>query len=173
MANRLLEGVSREEDGLVIDLGAGLGPVSAHMMRSGIAKDRIIAIEVNGVFKELFAARCPGVRLVIADARELKAILDREAPGRKISAIVSSLPIRVLGSQLTENILQQVKSVLRERGGVLIQYSYALWLNYPLQDYGLAPGSASIVWKNLPPARVESYRVWNKRTTKLIAMSAK
>ncbi len=158
LTNRLVGGVSREDDGLVVDLGAGPGPVSARMLRSGIAGDRIIAVETMGVFKEIFTARCPGVRFVVADARNLKTILDREAPGQKISAVVSSLPFRTLGPRLTEEILREVRLVLRERGGVLVQYSYALWLKYPLRKNGFAPGPASVVWRNLPPARVESYR---------------
>ncbi|MDR2504069.1 MAG: methyltransferase domain-containing protein [Deltaproteobacteria bacterium] len=158
LTRRLLGGISKEDDGLVVDLGAGPGSVSARMLRSGIAKERIIAIEAISDFRGLFAARCPGVRFVVADARELKKVLDREAPGRKISAIVSSLPFRVLGTRLSANILRETHMVLRERGGVLIQYSYALWLKYPLRDNGFVPLSASVVWVNMPPARVELYK---------------
>jgi Phospholipid N-methyltransferase len=157
LTDRLLAGISRRDDGLVIDLGAGSGPVSAAMLRSGIARDRIIAVEALGGFAAPFSARCPGVRLVVGDARNLNAILDREAPGRPVSAIVSSLPFRVLGPDLTRDILREIHLVLRERGGTLVQYSYAWWMRYPLRASGFTPMRASIEWKNLPPARVEAY----------------
>ena len=159
LTDRLLAGVSRRDDGLVIDLGAGSGPVSAAMLRSGIARDRIIAVESLGSFAAPFSARCPGVRLVVGDARNLKAILDREAPGRPVSAVVSSLPFRVLGPDLTRDILREIHLVLEERGGTLVQYSYAWWMRYPLRASGFTPMRASVEWKNLPPARVEAYAV--------------
>lgn len=157
LSERLLDGISTDGDGLVIDLGAGSGPVSACMLRRGIPTKRILAIEALEDFAAPFAERCPGVRLLIGDARNLKSILDSVAPGQKISAVVSSLPFRALGPQTTEDIMREIHRVLRERGGVFIQYTYAWWLRYPLREHGFDPQRASVVWKNLPPARVEAY----------------
>ncbi|RRD69614.1 MULTISPECIES: hypothetical protein [unclassified Desulfovibrio] len=108
--------------------------------------------------EKIFTDRCPDVRFIVADAEELKTVLDREVPGKKISAVVSSLPFRTLGPRRTENILRELDLVLRKRGGMPIQYRYALRLKFPLQNNRLTPISTSIVWGNLPPARVESYR---------------
>jgi|GEM_PF-681238 len=164
LSRQLLHGIPIEGNGLVIDLGAGSGPVSEGMLHLGIAKDRILAVEALDAFKAPFSARCPGVPLVIGDARDLKAILDREAPGREVCAVVSSLPFRVLGPELTHSILDEIHLVLGERGGRLMQYSYAWWLRYPLKDNGFEPASARMVWNNLPPARVEAYLAAVPRT---------
>lgn len=158
LAKALFSRVPHEDIGLIIDLGAGTGSVSYGMLRAGVPRERIIAVEALPGFGEAFAERCPGVRFIEGKAEQLGAVLDREAPGRGISAIVSSLPFRVLGPKLGDAILREIQSVLRERGGLLIQYTYAWWLTYPLQKRGFEPASASIVWKNIPPARVESYK---------------
>lgn len=157
LTRQLLAGISTEERGLVIDLGSGSGSVSESMVNLGIAKDRIIAVEALAKFKAPFAARCPGIPIVIGDARNLRVILNTVAPGREISAVVSSLPFRTMSPALTKSIIEELHQTLQERGGRLVQYTYAWWLRYPLQQYGFIPDSAAIVWKNLPPARVESY----------------
>jgi phosphatidylethanolamine/phosphatidyl-N-methylethanolamine N-methyltransferase len=158
LIEQLLNGADIGDQGLVIDLGAGSGVVSEGMLRCGIQTDRIIAIETLEDFAESFAVRCPGIPLVIGDAGNLKTILDRVAPGRKISAILSSLPFRAMLPTTAGVILDGIHAVLRERGGRLVQYSYAWWLRYPLQNNGFSPVAANIVWRNLPPARVEVYR---------------
>lgn len=165
LTRRLLHGLSTEESGLVIDLGAGSGPVSEGIARLGIPKDRIIAIEAIDGFKESFAQKCPGIPFITGDARNLKTILDKEVPGREISAIISSLPFRALGPALTEEILDEVRLVLQERGGRFVQYTYAWWLHYPLQGNGFAPETARIVWNNMPPAKVELYQAVSDENT--------
>lgn len=158
LAEELLNGMSPDDQGLIIDLGAGSGPVTEHMLQSGIRAERIIAIEALDDFAESFFRRCPGIPLLIGDAGDLKAILDRVAPGRQVSAIISSLPFRAMSPDVTQRILTEIHAVLRERGGKLVQYSYAWWLQYPLKGNGFAPMAAKTVWNNIPPARVETYQ---------------
>ncbi len=158
LAARLIAAVSGEDNGLIIDLGAGPGPVSAQLLRAGVAPERIIAIEADKNFAAPFARCCGDLPLTIADALQLKSILDAEVPGKRISAIISSLPFRIMPPSLIGAILREVRGVMRERGGVLIQYSYAWWMRYPLTRYGFIPCYASVVMRNLPPARVEVYQ---------------
>lgn len=158
LADKLAATVPLGDNGLVIDLGAGSGPISAALLRAGVAGERIIAMDVLPGFRAGFTRRCPGVPFIVADARELAAVLDRYAPDRKISAVISSLPLRVLPRKTTRAVLKAVRTVLADRGGFFVQYSYAWWLRYPLRGYGLSPCAASMVFWNLPPARVEAYR---------------
>jgi phospholipid N-methyltransferase len=148
-----------ERPGLIIDLGAGSGIVSETLLRAGISPRRIVAVEISSGFVRVFQRRCPGVRLLIGDARHLGALLDEYAPAAPVTGIISSLPLRVFTSELIEEILQEIKSVVARRGGVLIQYTYAWWMRYPLAQYGFMPYEARSVLRNLPPAKVESYLV--------------
>ena len=157
LAAALISPVPLGGEGLIIDLGAGSGPVSAELIRAGIQKDRIIAVEALKGFSSSFSRHCPGVPLIIADAGNLGVVLEQHAPDRKVDAIISSLPFRTMSAEVTAAILAEVRKVMLERGGILVQYSYAWWLRYPLKRHGLAPQRASLVIRNLPPARVEAY----------------
>ena len=94
---------------------------------------------------------------MIGDARRLNAILDAHAPGQPLCAVLSSLPFRVMPAGLIQAILQEVHIAVENRGGLLVQYTSAWWMHYPLKKCGFSPQSSNIVLSNLPPAKVESY----------------
>ena len=155
----MISRVPLAEDGLIIDLGAGSGVVSKQLLHSGVSPERIVALELLSGFVENFQRNCPGVALQIADARDLSRVLDKQFSGLHVSGIISSLPFRVMPSSLVSEILQEVRTVAVKHNAVLVQYSYAWWMRYPLRKYGFHPNSAEIVMKNLPPAKVETYIV--------------
>ncbi|CAK7041572.1 MAG: hypothetical protein DELT_02848 [Desulfovibrio sp.] len=146
-------------DGLIIDLGAGSGVVSEELVKAGVAPERIMAVEISSGFSNVFNKRCPDVPLIIGDARALESMITRHNPSVGVSAIISSLPLRVIPSGIVVEIMNEMQSVLSKKGGVLIQYTYAWWMRYPLRRYGFTPCSARVVLGNLPPAKVESYAV--------------
>jgi phospholipid N-methyltransferase len=148
---------SHDCPGLIIDLGAGSGIVSETLLRMGVSPERIVAVEISPGFAQVFQRRCPGVRLLIGDARHLGALLDEYAPATPVTGIISSLPLRVFPAWLIGEILQEIKNVMSQRGGSLIQYTYAWWMRYPLSQYGFMPYASRSVLRNLPPAKVESY----------------
>ena len=145
--------------GLIVDLGAGSGIVSEQLVRNGIDASRIVAVEVSPGFKNIFQKRCPNVSLVVGNARNLSSILDAYDLSAPISGIVSSLPLRMMSASLVTEIMLEVKNTIEQRGGLLIQYTYAWWMRYSLSKYGFVPVSNQFVLKNLPPAKVEAYVV--------------
>lgn len=148
-----------EKEGLIIDLGAGSGAMSRQLLQVGITPDRIFALEISTGFAESFGRNCPGVSLCIGDACELGGLLDQYAPGRRVCGIVSSLPFRVLPAVKAERIVEEIRRVLVVHKALLVQYSYAWWMHYPLRKFGFSPCSAKLVINNIPPARVEAYTV--------------
>lgn len=144
-------------EGLIVDLGAGSGIVSEALVRSGIAPDRIMPLEISNSFCGAFTKRCPDVPLVVGDACALESIIATHYGSRPVCAIVSSLPIRVLHTSVQKKIMAQIRQVLATRGGVYVQYTYAWWRKYPLSTYDLRPQAACIVMRNIPPAKVEAY----------------
>lgn len=157
----LIESVPLYGNGLIIDLGAGSGSVTEELLRVGVAPERILALELSLGFSKVFSRRCPGVPLIIGDARHLNTILDTYAPGRELGAVISSLPFRVMPSWLVREILQEIHDAVSRKGGLLVQYTYAWWMRYPLSKYGFLPQSSNFVLGNLPPAKVESYASWS------------
>ena len=149
------------EGGLVIDLGAGSGAVSRQLLAAGVSPKRILALEVSSGFTESFRRQCPDLPLRIGDARYLSSLLQRHAPGMKVSSIISSLPFRVMSSRLVKEILEEIRMVAAVHDARLVQYSYAWWMRYPLREYGFMPVSSRLVALNVPPARVEVYTTMN------------
>lgn len=145
------------DNGLVIDLGAGSGMVTERLLQVGIAPERILAIELSPRLATMCRQRCPAATTLIGDARDLAAILTQHAPNERVACVLSSLPFRVMPAPLVRDILGAVKSVLLERGGFLVQYTYAWWQHYPLRQYDFRPVSVQHVLLNCPPARVEVY----------------
>ena len=155
----LIKAAPLVDDGLVIDLGAGSGIVTEELIKAGIAPERILAVEISSGFAGVFNRRCPDVPLIIGDARSLDSIITRHNPTSKVSAVISSLPLRAIPTNIVSEIMAELRNVLVGKGGTLIQYTYAWWMKYPLQRYGFNPRSARLVWGNIPPAKVESYVV--------------
>lgn len=148
--------------GIVIDLGAGSGIISAELIRAGVSPERIMAVEISEGFCKEFSTQCPDVPLIIGNACSLESIIASHHKNASVCAIISSLPLRVLPTAIVEEIMREVHTVLSQRGGVFIQYTYAWWLNYPLRQYGFIPKAAQIVSRNIPPAKIESYTILNQ-----------
>lgn len=158
LTRTLTEMADLEDGGVVVDLGAGAGIVSRELLLCGVAPERILAVEVSSGFSKAFSRQCPGVPLVVGDARNLGNILDAHAPGKNVCAVISSLPLAVLPALVTAAVMKELYAVLETRGGVLVQYTYLWWTNFPLRQYGFSPRDSRLVLKNVPPARVEGYR---------------
>lgn len=145
------------ENALVIDLGAGTGIISEQLLKVGIAPACILALDISENFRRQFDKNCKEIDLVINDASNLPEIVAQKYPDAPIHAIISSLPLRVLPEDKVCEIMAAIRRCLIERGGVLAQYTYAIWLHESLRKYGFAACSWHRVYTNIPPALVEVY----------------
>lgn len=150
---RLLEPV---EDGLVVELGAGTGVVTEALLARGVPLDRFVAVERSTALAELLRVRFPELRVICGDAANLRRLLRGHRPkgGRGPVQIVSSLPLRSIPAPKVREILGEIAALL-EHGGRWIQYTYALSPRQPPD--GFARRESVVVWKNVPPARVDVF----------------
>lgn len=137
--------------GLVIELGAGTGSVTAALLQQGVAPRRIMAIERAGAMAKLLRQRFPEIRVLQEDACQLSSFVPA---GQDVDCIVSSIPFVSLPSSVRTSVIQEIKAVLK--GGLLIQYTYA-WGNACLTEAGFARVGSRLVLGNLPPARVMTF----------------
>lgn len=144
-------------EGLIIDLGTGSGPVTGALLRAGVSPERIVAVERSPSFARIFSQRYCQVPLLIGDAANLRQMLDEKYPNNPVAAIISSLPFRAIPRKAATRILRELHETLVERGGVLVQYSYAWWQRDALSKQGFSTCRSRLVLQNVPPARVESY----------------
>ena len=129
---------------LVLDVGAGEGALTAHLVRAGA---RVVAVELNprraGVLRERF----PGITVVQADAASIPL------PGRPFRVVasppygISSALLRTLlapGSRLAAADLVLQRAVVgRYASGAAREFSLAVGLTLPRRAF-------------LPPPRVDS-----------------
>lgn len=148
---------TKSQCGLIIDLGAGSGVVSRALLDYGISPERILAVDISENFKNIFRKHCDGLELRTGDARNLDNIINRYSPSIPLQAVISSLPLRSLPGKIVSEIMYETRKVLRRRGGILIQYTYAFWMHSTLKTYGFMSHKSKFVPINFPPALVELY----------------
>jgi len=137
-------------DGLVVELGGGTGAVTQALLQQGVAPSRLTVVECSSVFVRHLRARFPGVTILQGDAAKLGELLPRDSC---IAAIVSSLPLRSLPPREASAIVAQWGALVG-KGGMVIQFTYALRDSGSLSLPGFLQCGNDIVWANCPPARV-------------------
>jgi phosphatidylethanolamine/phosphatidyl-N-methylethanolamine N-methyltransferase len=142
--------------GPVIELGPGTGPVTAALVRRGVAQDRLVLVEYNPEFCKLLKRRFPKATIVQGDAYDI-----RESVGDFIAepgaATVSSLPLFTKPTDIRLDLLKTALALMRP-GAPFIQFTYAVVPPIPTQAREYTARASNRVWLNLPPARVWVYR---------------
>jgi 23S rRNA (adenine-N6)-dimethyltransferase len=128
---------------LVLDLGAGEGALTAHLVRAGA---RVVAVELHPRRAAVLRERFPGITVLHADATEIPL------PGRPFRVVanppygISSSLLRTLlapGSRLVAADLVLQRAVVRKHAsGAARRYSLAVGLTLPRRAF-------------LPPPRVD------------------
>lgn len=160
LGRRMAAQVSVPAAGYVVELGAGTGPITAALLKRGVSPQQLISVECAPAMVDLLRNRYPNITVLNGSAARLDTLLSEhigsEGGPRRVSHIVSSLPLRSLPKTEVANIVHEIQKVLDD-DGKYIQFTYDL---RPGTDQALADlhhlGS-SVVWMNIPPARVKVY----------------
>lgn len=142
--------------GTVVELGPGTGAVTAALLARGVSPDRLVAVEYNPDFAEHLRARFPGLRVMVGDAYEFADTL-RHAGIANVAAVVSSLPLFTQPPLRRRHLLEQSMQAL-EPTRPFIQFSYALVPPVPAEAGNWTLDVSGWIMRNLPPARVWTYR---------------
>jgi len=158
LARAMARAVPSVNDGLVIELGPGTGPVTRALIESGVAASRLVLVEYDGDFCQLLRERFPAVRVVQGDAYRLVQTL-ADCRGRRVDAVVSSLPL-LNQPPARRNGLFDDAFALMGSDGVFVQFTYGPNSPIPLDHCqpGYLARASRRVWRNIPPARVWTYR---------------
>lgn len=142
------------ETGLVLELGAGTGSITHALLEQGVDPTRLIAIERSPMLVAHLRSRFPAIRVIEGDATQLVELLGSDAGG--VRAVVSALPLRSLPRTVAQQIVQQIQQLLPEHG-VLVQFTYDLRTPSVWHARTLTKERTRVVWKNIPPARVDTF----------------
>jgi 23S rRNA (adenine-N6)-dimethyltransferase len=129
---------------LVLDIGAGEGALTAHLVRAGA---RVVAVELNPRRARVLRERFPGITVLHADATSIRL------PGRPFRVVanppygISSALLRTLlapGSRLVAADLVLQRAVARKyASGAARRFSLTVGLSLPRRAF-------------LPPPHVDS-----------------
>src|SRR5579885_257032 len=157
LANEMASHVLKQNNGIVLELGAGTGVVTDAILQSGIKPEDMIVIEYSHDLVELLRNRFPNIKIIEGTAEHLSTLLLGEE--RKINTIISSLPLRSLPLAVSQAILDEIQHIL-PAGGRYIQFTYSFKRDRFSSRANFERCVSKRIWKNLPPARVD---VWVKR----------
>lgn len=148
----------------VVELGPGTGVITRAIAERLGPEAHALAIDIEPAFVAAIARRFPRVEAVCGSAAHLPALL-KARNMFPAAHIISGLPFASLAAEVTTTILDAVVESLRP-GGTFTTFQYLNGYPTPLatgfrremsERMGTAP-SRRIVWRNLPPAYVLTWR---------------
>ena len=136
----------------VIELGGGTGAITRGLLDAGVAPERLVVVERDEALHNLLVKRFPGVRVLRGDATHLTGLL-RPLGIRRVSAVVSGLPLLIMPKPVAQRIVEEVFALLAP-GAPMIQFTYGLFSPIPYRKFGVRGEVKRRVLNNLPPASV-------------------
>ncbi len=155
LASRMAASIDPVVPGPIIELGPGTGPVTQALLDRGIDPRRLFLVEYSADFVKLLRQRFPQVNIIQGDAYGLTDTLKPHIH-EPIAAIVSSLPLLTRPEKDRSRLLQAAFNLMLP-GSPFVQFTYMNASPIPLSS-GLSATVSRRIWKNLPPARVWTYR---------------
>lgn len=158
LASVMANWLPADPEAFVLELGPGTGAVTQAMLARGLREDRLIAIEMSARLAGLLRERFPRAQIITGNACHLDKLLRRHVRDvESVAAVISSLPLRVFTAEAAKGLAARIRTVLQP-GGNWIQYSYHLGVRRHEATARFDLLATHVVWRNLPPARVNVYQ---------------
>ena len=156
LAKAMAAAVNPDAPGMVVELGSGTGAITRALVERGIAEERLILIEADPQFCVLLKERYPAARVLSGDAYAAPRML-RELNVGPIAAVVSGLPLLTQKPVKRQRLLLGLLR-LGMPGSAFVQFTYFYRSPIPIGTRNIESDASPIVWWNLWPARVFTYR---------------
>mgnify|MGYP001556605521 CR=1 FL=1 len=154
LARHVVKHVPPDGPGKVVELGAGTGVITQALLRHGVPPQQLIAVERSGRLARQLRQRYPRIAVAEGDAAHLEQFLG--AQHIPVRAVVSGLPLRSLPISTVRMIMSSLDEALVP-GGLFIQFTYNLRAPVAAVPKHFSKVASSIVWRNIPPARVDVF----------------
>lgn len=148
--------VPLDQTGPVLELGPGTGAVTSALLAHGIDRTDLSVIEYSDDFSAHLRQSFPGLAVFTGDAYALDRLFTSQ-PEIQFRAIVSSLPLLNRPQADRQALIKQALSLLKP-GAPFIQFSYGLHAPIKPVDGLFGVKSSKWILRNVPPARVWTYR---------------
>jgi phosphatidylethanolamine/phosphatidyl-N-methylethanolamine N-methyltransferase len=158
LAKKMASYVDITQQGRVLELGPGTGPVTEALIKHGIAEERLILIEFDASFVKMLHERFPKATIIQGDAYTLTETLKNTlAPHEQLAAIISGLPLVTKPDTQRLSLLREALNMLAPNAP-FIQFTYAPLSPIPEIKSEFSVKGSVPIWRNVPPARVFVYR---------------
>jgi len=153
LVRRIVDGSPWPRFRRVVELGPGVGTVTAALLQRLPADARLLAVETNPQFVAELQRSLPDPRLlaVPGDACALPQLLARHGIGR-VDAVVSGIPFSTMPAATRHALLDAIAAALEDSGELLVYQHSALVL--PLLRERFAAVTPETEWRSLVPMRV-------------------
>jgi phosphatidylethanolamine/phosphatidyl-N-methylethanolamine N-methyltransferase len=157
LAQMMVRPIDASIPGPVLELGPGTGPVTQALVDRGIPEERLVLIEYSAAFVVLLKERFPRATVLQGDAYDVCGVL-KDVVDEPLAGIVSSLPL------LTKPVPQRARLLhdclgLSHPAATFNQFTYMV--APPIPSFAVPSATARgsrVIWRNIPPARVWTYR---------------
>lgn len=145
-----------DRPGVVLELGAGTGSLTAGLLNAGIPLQRLVAVECETRLVEVLQRKFPGLQTIAGDATQLDRLLGRRGIDR-LAVVVSSLPIKWFALDAQRAVVRACFDRLGA-GGRFLQITNAFSSPLRHNELEIAGREAARIWRNVPPAQIWAYR---------------
>ncbi|MCG8464269.1 MAG: methyltransferase domain-containing protein [Xanthomonadales bacterium] len=156
LSQAMLNAIEDDGEGMIVELGAGTGPITKRLSRQFPA-ERLLIIERDANMARHLREQFPELTVLTADARHILTHLK----SRPCCAVVSALPLLSLPAHDRQDIIATIAEAIGHNGQ-LVQFTYGFGSPIPkleAQQQKLYAHRERFILRNLPPATVWKYRV--------------
>lgn len=152
-SKKMLSNIRFEQAEIIVELGAGDGSITKHILSKMHKNTRLLSFEIDPVLCGILKEKVSDNRLtVINDSAEFLVDYLHKMGYEKADYVVSGIPFVMIPEELGDRILKAAKSILSKEG-CFIQFHYSL---IPKKRYKRIFDELDInlEMRNLPPAFV-------------------
>lgn len=150
LGEKMIENVDFDKARMIVELGPGTGVFTELILNRMHPDAKLLVFELNDSFYQNLAKRFddPRVQIIHDSAEKIADYTD----GKKVDAVISSLPLMVFSEELRNNVVNAAYDSLK-KDGKYMQFQYSLQSKKLLQSV-YKTVSVKFTMKNLPPAFV-------------------
>ena len=150
LGEKMIENVDFDKARMIVELGPGTGVFTELILNRMHPDAKLLVFELNDSFYQNLAKRFddPRVQIIHDSAEKIADYTD----GKKVDAVISSLPLMVFSEELRNNVVNAAYDSLK-KDGKYMQFQYSLQSKKLLQSV-YKTVSVKFTMRNFPPAFV-------------------
>jgi len=158
LAAEMLQGITPDEDNIVLELGVGTGAITKFLQEVIPNKDSYLGFELDQDLVDNLHTKFDDMNIICANAADAYSIHKESGLG-KVRYLVCCLPFVSLPKEVSESVLVEIEKFMEEGCELRIfQYAHGYFLppaiklrEFLKNRYGKSKRSPLIL-KNVPPA---------------------